>query len=73
MLSCIKVSCSQINVIQSLFFLKKNFTTVFPAFYHQHFSEHMLMIALLIKPQKLKSTMMPVFIFVINFRNETAC
>ena len=34
------------DLFQSLIFLKKNsFTTASPAFYEQHFSEHILMVA----------------------------
>ena len=40
------LSCIKISIFQSLIFLKKiSFENVFPAFYKQHFSEHMLMVA----------------------------
>ena len=39
------LSCIKIKLFKSLILLKKNsFIPVFPAFYQQHFSEHVLMV-----------------------------
>ena len=62
----------KVNLFQYLVFLKKNpFTTFFPAFHLQHFSEHMLMVASVNKTLEGEINKDTSFHFFYNCFNKT--